>query len=104
MCTGKKRRMHSWLCSDIMHPIVEKERELSLYLEEWVSGRYKDWSMFYHSTNQNKRNGIYQLKSGEQLMDLLDDIMGNIEEHFAFDTKSHIIPSGFSSIPQLYGI
>lgn len=84
-----------------MHPIVEKEKELSLYLEEWISSRYKEWNMFYHSINQNKINGIYLLKSGERLMDLLDDIMGNIEEHFAFDAKSHIIPSRFSSIPQL---
>lgn len=84
-----------------MHPVVEKERELSEYLEEWISARYKDWSMFYHSANQNKRNGAYRLKSGDRLMDLLDDIMGNIEEHFAFDATSHIIPSRFSSIPQL---
>lgn len=84
-----------------MHPIVEKERELSKYLEEWISARYKDWSMFYHSANQDKRNGVYRLKSGDRLMDLLDDIMGNIEEHFAFDATSHIIPSRFSSIPQI---
>ena len=84
-----------------MHHIVEKEKELSLYLEEWITARYSDWNMFYHSTNQNKRNGIYLLKSGERLMDLLDDIIGNIEEHFAFDVNSHIIPSRFSSIPQL---
>lgn len=72
-----------------------------MYLEEWITARYSDWNMFYHSTNQNKRNGIYLLKSGARLMDLLDDIMGNIEEHFAIDVNSHIIPSRFSSIPQL---
>jgi len=81
--------------------MVEKEKELSLYLEEWITARYSDWNMFYHSTNQNKRNGIYLLKSGARLMDLLDDIMGNIEEHFAIDANSHIIPSRFSSIPQV---
>lgn len=81
--------------------MVEKEKELSLYIEEWITARYSDWNMFYHSTNQNKRNGIYLLKSGARLMDLLDDIMGNIEEHFAIDANSHIIPSRFSSIPQL---
>lgn len=84
-----------------MHHMVEKEKELSLYLEEWITARYSDWNMFYHSTNQNKRNGIYLLKSGARLMDLLDDIMGNIEEHFAIDANSHIIPSRFSSIPQV---
>lgn len=84
-----------------MYPIVEKEKELSLYLEEWISARYKGWNMFYNSANQNKRNGIYRLKSGERLMDLLDDIMGNIEEHFALEEGRHIIPSCFSSISQL---
>lgn len=34
-------------------------------------------------------------------MDLLDDIMGNIEEHFAIEEGRHIIPSCFSSISQL---
>lgn len=73
-----------------MHPIVEKERELSEYLEEWISARYKDWSMFYHSANQDKRNGVYRLKSGDRLMDLLDDIMGNIEEHFDLEKGCHL--------------
>lgn len=80
---------------------VEKERELSLYLEEWVSARYADWNLFYHSTSQTRRTGIYLLKSGTELMDFLNDIIGNIEDHFAFDANSHIIPSRFSSIPQL---
>lgn len=84
-----------------MHPIVAREKELTEYLEEWISARYRDWYMFYHSTSQNRRNGIYLLKSGDNLMGLLDDIMGNIEDHFAFDDTSHIIPSRFSSIPQL---
>lgn len=84
-----------------MSPLVEKERELSLYLEEWVSSRYSDWNMFYHSTCQTRRTGIYLLKSGAELMDFLNDIMGNIEDHFALDANCHIIPSRFSSIQQL---
>lgn len=84
-----------------MSPIIEKERELSLYLEEWIVSRYREWNDFYHTTNRDKRNGIYRLESGERLMDLLDDIMGNIEEHFAFEPNCHLIPSRFSSIPQL---
>lgn len=27
-----------------MHPIVEKERELSAYLEEWIMARYGEWN------------------------------------------------------------
>ena len=84
-----------------MSPIVEKERELSIYLEEWITARYTDWKDFYLITNEERRNGIYRLKSGTELMNLLNDIMGNIEDHLGFDEGTHIIPSRFSSIPQL---
>lgn len=84
-----------------MHPIVEKEKELSIYLEEWITARYSEWEDFYHVTVQEKRTGIYLLESGDQLMNLLDDILGNIEEHFSFEKGMHLIPSKFSSIPQL---
>jgi len=84
-----------------MSPIVEKEKELSLYLEEWITARYNDWNDFYNNTYQERRNGIYRLNSGEELMNLLNDIMGNIEDHLCFDDNTHIIPSRFSSIPQL---
>lgn len=83
-----------------MHPIVESEKELSAYLEEWVLARYGAWNDFYHSTIKDKETGIYRLEYGARLMDLIDDIMGNIEEHFAFEEGRHIIPSRFSSIPQ----
>lgn len=84
-----------------MHPIVEKERELSAYLEEWVTARYGNWNSFYHATSQDRRTGIYLLESGPRLLDLLNDIMGNIEEHFALEKGCHLIPSCFSSISQL---
>lgn len=84
-----------------MHPIVEKEKELSSYLEEWISARYKDWNDFYHNTSLERRTGIYLLESGDKLLDLLNDIMGNIEGHFALDSKQHLIPAQFSSISQL---
>ena len=84
-----------------MSPIVEKERELSLYLEEWITARYSDWKDFYDNTFQERRNGIYRLNGGEELMSLLNDIMGNIEDHLYFEDNTHIIPSRFSSIPQL---
>lgn len=83
-----------------MHPILKREIELSVYLEQWITARYRDWNEFYHATNHDKRNGIYRLESGERLMDLLDDIIGNIEEHFTFEGGTHIIPSRFSSIQQ----
>ena len=32
-----------------MSPIVEKERELSDYLEEWVAARYGEWNDIYRA-------------------------------------------------------
>ena len=84
-----------------MGTIVEKERELSEYLEEWVAARFGEWTEIYHGINSNRRTGIYRLKFGEQLHQLLYDIIGNIDEHFAIGERQHIIPSRFSSIPQL---
>ena len=83
-----------------MHHIVEKEKELSLYLEEWITARYSDWTMFYHSTNQNKRNGIYRLKSGERLMDLLDDIIINKKKKIELESKINIIKKRISTLNQ----
>ncbi len=45
-----------------MGTIVEKERELSEYLEEWVAARFGEWTEIYHGINSNRRTGIYRLK------------------------------------------
>ena len=84
-----------------MSPIVEKERELSEYIEEWISARYEEWYYIYTAINRDRQTGIYRLKLGDQLLQLLYDIIGNIEEHFGTKEKQHIIPSKFSSISQL---
>lgn len=86
-----------------MGSIVEKEREreLSEYLEEWVAARYRKWREIYRGIFSDRHTGIYRLKSGEQLLQLLFDIIENIGEHFMTEARRHIIPSKFSSIPQL---
>jgi len=84
-----------------MSPVVEKERELSEYLEEWVAARYGEWNDIYRATNRDRHTGIYRLESGDKLLQLLYDIIGNIEDHFSVDKNCHLIPSQFSSIPQL---
>ena len=84
-----------------MHPMVEKEKELCSYLEEWILARYGDWNDFYITTSRDRRFGIYQLESGTELLNLLNDIMGNIEDHLSFDPGKHLIPSQFSSIAQI---
>ena len=84
-----------------MHPIVEKEKEICSYLEEWILARYGNWNDFYIATSRDRRFGIYQLESGTELMNLLNDIIGNIEDHLAFESGQHLIPSHFSSLSQL---
>ena len=85
------------------NPTIQKEEQLSSYLEEWINSRYPDWHDFYQSEYPYRRQGIYLLKNGEGLLDLLNDIMGNVEEHLLVNEGMHLIPSKFSSINQLLG-
>lgn len=78
-----------------------KEKEINVYLEEWLSSRFPEWDSFYHDVMRNRRNGAYLLKDGEKICDLLNSIQGNLEEHLAYSSAEHIIPSRFSSIDQL---
>jgi hypothetical protein len=57
-----------------MSPVVEKERELSEYLEEWVAARYGEWNDIYRAVNRDKYSGIYLLESGDKLLQLLYDM------------------------------
>lgn len=84
-----------------MSPIVEKERELSEYLEEWFNARFGEWNDIYRAVSRDRHTGIYHLKSGDRLLQLLYDIIGNMEEHFSVGANCHLIPSQFSSIAQL---
>lgn len=78
---------------------VDKELELSKYIEEWSNIFYAEWKDFYYDVCQNRRNGIYLLKRGNELMDLLDTIMGNIENNFLLpNDNSHLIPTRFASV------
>lgn len=59
-----------------MNKILKIER----YIQEFFSTRYSDYNHFYQSEYQHRRVGVYRLKRGNEIMDLLNDIMGNIEE------------------------
>lgn len=83
------------------HPIIQKEEQLSSYLKEWINSRYPDWNEFYQSEYPYRQQGIYQLKDGDRLLDMLNDIMGNVENHLLVNEETHLIPSKFSSINQL---
>ena len=81
---------------------IERALELSKYLEEWISSHYPEWNQFYHYVSRNRRNGIYHLKGGTELMDLLNSIMGNIEDRYSLpDESSHLIPTQFASVSHL---
>ena len=83
---------------------VQKELELCKYLEDWCRTHYSEWMEFYYYANRDKRNGIYRLVNGEKLMDLLDDITGNIEAKFDLpDENTHLIPTHFASVSHLIG-
>lgn len=81
---------------------VENEQELSKYIEEWVKNHYCEWNSFYYDVRRNRKTGIYLLKEGTELMNLLDSIMGNIEEKFCLPSESsHLIPTQFASVSHL---
>ena len=83
---------------------IEREIELSKYLEEWANYHYGDWLTFYRDVNSNKRNGIYLLKGGTSLMNLLNSVIGNLEGKFCLPNEgSHLIPTQFASVPHLIG-
>ncbi len=80
--------------------IKRLENELSEYVNEWLDARWQHWSFVYASIHRDRRSGIYRLKQGEKLLDYLNSIMGNIEDHLGMDKGQHLIPSKFSSINQ----
>lgn len=83
---------------------IEKELELCEYLEKWIRSRYQEWNAFYYDVSRNRRNGIYLLKNGTKLMDLLITIIGNIEDRFSLpDDNSHLIPTQFASTAHIIG-
>lgn len=80
--------------------IMKLERELSEFVSEWMDARWQKWFLNHISIRRDRRTGIYRLKQGEKLLDYLNSIMGNIEDHLGMDKGQHLIPSKFSSINQ----
>ena len=78
---------------------IAKEIELCKYLEEWSRSHYSEWLDFYREVSRYRRSGIYLLKGGVELMNLLNSIMGNLEDKFGLpDEDSHLIPTQFASL------
>lgn len=81
--------------------MTERERVLSNYLDEWVLSRYGKWNELYRDINQYRRTGIYLLKHGYELLDFLISVVSNLEEHFAHEEGTQLIPYCFSSERQV---
>lgn len=78
----------------------ELENDLSVYVSEWMDARWKYWNFINTSIHRDRRTGIYRLKQGERLLDYLNSIMGNIEDHLGMEKGQRLIPSNFSSVSQ----
>lgn len=80
--------------------IMKLERELSEFVSEWIDARWQKWFLNYEAIRRDRRTGIYSLNQGGKLLDYLDSIMSNLEDHLGMDKGQHLIPSKFSSINQ----
>lgn len=69
------------------------------YIFDFISSRIDNLNSFYYSTVQTKGTGIYTLKHGGELMDLLNNIHGNIEEQF---WSENLVPQKFTTPDQLF--
>lgn len=76
----------------------KKEIELSEYLTEWYNAKYRDWNEFLVYLNKTRREGIYRLKNGPEILQLAIDIIENLNEHLSLEKERNIIPSRFPSI------
>lgn len=69
------------------------------YIFDFISSRIDNLNSFYYSTVQTKRTGIYNLKHGVELMILLDNIHGNIQEQF---WSKNLVPQKFVTPDHLF--
>jgi len=74
------------------------DEQLCAYVEKWFAARYDKWTTIYRGIRMNRVNGIYRLPDGRELLDILDSIYGNFEEHLY---SKDLLPVYFSSPHQL---
>ncbi len=78
---------------------MNKIYKIEQYIHEFFSTRYSDYCMFYEDEYTHRRTGIYQLKRGNEIMDFLNTIIGNIKEELyveklvpqVFATPKHLL-------------
>ncbi|MCR5533529.1 MAG: PD-(D/E)XK nuclease domain-containing protein [Paludibacteraceae bacterium] len=74
------------------------DEQLCAYVEKWFAARYDKWTTIYRYIRMDRVNGIYRLPDGRELLDALDSLMGNFEEHLY---SKNLLPVYFSSPHQL---
>lgn len=73
---------------------MERVKIIEKYLFDFFSSRYEHIDNFYKSTHRDRQYGIYKLKNGNILMDLIINIHSNIEEKFY---SKNLIPQNFAT-------
>lgn len=71
---------------------MNKIKRLEKYLLDFFSSRFEDMNSFYHSTHSGRHYGIYKLKNGDLLMNLLIQIHSVVEEKLY---SQQLIPQKF---------
>lgn len=79
------------------------ERQICQYIEEWANSHYQNWFDFkkYISSFRHTPSGVYQITGGAHILDIMENILGNMEYHLIVPRGMHLMPSLFSSPHQL---
>jgi hypothetical protein len=73
---------------------VIRTKRLEKYIYDFFSARIENYKWFYKTVNENKKNEIYTLKYGIELMDFLGNVQSNIEEIYF---SKNLIPQQFAT-------
>lgn len=83
--------------------IIEKEKDISKYIKEWTDARFRDWDEFKRYVVETRWTGIYLLKNGNEILDLLNNIIESIGYHLICEKGESIIPEKYSSLDEVIG-
>jgi hypothetical protein len=78
---------------------MNKVERLEKYISDFFLSRWQDFIWFWKTTHRDRQQGIYLLKDGNLLMDLLFNIKGNVEDYFLCDK---LIPQRFATPEALF--
>jgi hypothetical protein len=73
---------------------MDKVIRLEKYINAFFLTRWDNYQKFYREVNENRRHGIYNLKKGNELLDMLNNIHSNLEERLYFEK---LVPQIFAT-------